>query len=118
MNYEEKRTEFLNTLHPGDFVSWTTFDGSSVYEVELVTDTQIILKSEHGSNKSIWPRSGKVHRDYYGGFDEKLGPPSDTAVEYFLRRRHRRNLEPLMTNMTADQLERTLVSVLDILGSP
>jgi len=104
--YEEKRAEFLSTIKPGDFVSWTTFDGSSVCEVAEVTDDEIVLLKADGTPGNRWPRSGIIHRDYYGGFDEKLGPAGDTALDYFLRRKYRRRLDAATKEMDAESLEK------------
>jgi hypothetical protein len=103
MSYEEKRTEFLATIHPGDLVSWTTFDGSSVMEVSEVTNDEIVVRFENG-NESRWPRSGRVHREHYGGFYETLGPPSPVAVESFLRNRHRHSIEISLKGMDSTLL--------------
>ena len=106
MPYEERRTQFLATIAPGDLVSLTTFDGSSVHEVYKVTDDEVVLCRQGGGAGVRWPRSGVVHRDYYGGFDERIGPPSDTQREYFLRRQYRAKLTTSTKKMDAADLER------------
>jgi len=99
--FEVRRTTFLARLRPGDFVNWVTFDGSSVHEVHSVTDDEIVLCRPDGTPGTRWPRNGFVHRDAYGGYDEYLGPPGPTQLEYSLRRRHRHALEATTKNMDA-----------------
>lgn len=105
-DYEVRRTTFLARLRPGDFVTWVTFDGSSVHEVHSVTDDEIVLCRPDGSPGTRWPRNGVIHHDAYGGYDDKLGPPGPTQLEYFLRRKYRRSLETATKDMDADRLRR------------
>lgn len=103
-DYEAKRIEFLANLRPGDFINWVTFDGSGVHEVHSVTDDEIVLCRSDGSPGVRWPRSGVIHHDAYGGYDDKLGPPSKTSLEYFLRRRYRHALDASTKGMDAPGL--------------
>lgn len=106
MTYEEKRAEFLANVQAGDLVSWTTFDGSSVHSVYEVTDDEIVLTRPDGQPGVRWPRSGTIHRNHYGGFDEKLGPAGDAQVEYFLRRQRRDRIDVATKKMDAESLEK------------
>jgi len=107
MDYETKRAEFIANLRPGDFVSWTTFDGSGIYEVDEITDKKIILAAPvKGGRRARWPRTGTVHRDHYGGFDETLGPVGKTQLEYFMCSRQHGIIDPIIKGMDAEQLSR------------
>jgi len=113
-DYEAKRTEFLANLKPGDFVNWVTFDGSSVHEVHSVTDDEIVLCGPDGTPGVRWPRSGIIHHDAYGGYDDHLSPPGKTQFEYFLRRRHRHGLEASTKGMDAQGLGRVAEFAADV----
>ena len=103
--YEVRRTAFLARLGPGDLVSWTTFDGSSIHEVHSVTDDEIVLCRANGSPGTRFPRNGIIHQDSYGGYDDRLGPPTPMALEYFLRIRYRMSLKDAVNGMNAHDLE-------------
>jgi hypothetical protein len=95
---------FIDSIQRGDYVSWVSFDGSSVYKVLKRTKAGFVLMNQFSDRTTLYPTTGHSESASYGGFIGHLSPAGADSVTYFEKARLGRIVQENIKGFDLDQV--------------